>query len=769
MDNKIKISVRSLVEYVYKSGSIETGFRSAVPLSEGTRIHQRIQKLYGEEDQKEVYLQEALTFYHLDFQLEGRCDGLLIRNEEHIIDEIKSVSLPLSEIDEFAYPVHWAQAKCYAFMYAKDHNLPEMRVQITYVQSKTDEVKRFQQSYSFRELEEFILYLLESYFPYADLRVQHQQELTKSIQELAFPFPAYRNGQRKFAGAVYKTIAEEKNLFANAPTGIGKTISTLFPALKAIGEGHIQRIIYATAKTITRQAAEGAVAIMGDGGLNLKSVTITAKDKICFKEETNCQKDSCEFANGYYDRINHAVLDLLKKENMITRKTIENYAMKHKVCPFEFSLDAAYAADAIIGDYNYIFDPRVSLKRLLEEEKKKTALLIDEAHNLVDRGREMYSSSLEKSAFLQLSRSFKGRDKGIHTSAKQVNGIFIALKKKCGENQEVAEKDPPEELFEVLEEFVQNAENYLGQNRSNTDEELLEVFFAAQNFIRIGKLYDERFVTYIQKQRNDLIIKLFCLDPSNLLRKARKGYKSAIFFSATLMPLNYYLDMLGFQEEDYIVSVPSPFSKDQAKVYIQPLSTRYRDREGSIEPIVSTIKDMLKGQKGNYLIFFPSYQYMENVYERFSHEEMHVHTIIQKTGMDEEEREEFLDAFQPNASGTLLGFAVMGGVFSEGIDLQGDRLNGVFVVGVGLPQIGFERDMMKAYFQQQGKNGYDYAYTYPGMNKVLQAGGRLIRSENDTGMIVLMDDRYVQAKYQALLPDEWKDSILFKKLKHPAR
>ncbi|KON88671.1 ATP-dependent helicase [Sporosarcina globispora] len=757
MHDKIKISVRSLVEYVYKSGSIETAFRSAVPLSEGTRIHQRIQKLYRKEDQKEVYLHTALTFNHLDFHLEGRCDGLIIKNDERLIDEIKSVSLPLSEVDKFAYPVHWAQAKCYAFMYAKDHSLPKMTVQLTYVQAKTDEVKRFQHTFSFHELEEFIQHLLEFYFPYAELRVQHQKDLLKSVQELTFPFPAYRNGQRKFAGAVYKTIAEGKSLFASAPTGIGKTISTLFPALKAIGEGHIHKIIYATAKTITRQAAEGAIAMMQEHGLNLRSVTITAKDKICFKEEVNCQKDSCEFASGYYDRINNAVLDLLSNENMITRTTIEKYAMNHKVCPFEFSLDAAYATDVIIGDYNYIFDPKVSLKRLLEEEKKKTALLIDEAHNLVDRGREMYSSSLEKSSFLQLSRTFKGKDDGIQKSAKQVNGIFIELKKKCGENQEIAEKDPPEELINVLEEFVQCAENYLGQNRINTDEELLEVYFAAQNFIRIGKLYDERFVTFIQKQRNNLIIKLFCLDPSNLLQKARKGYKSAIFFSATLMPLNYYLDMLGFKEEDFILSVPSPFSKDQAKICIQPLSTRYRDRERSIEPIVSTIKNMLKGQIGNYLIFFPSYLYMENVYERLHEEDLPVDTIIQRTGMDEGKREEYLESFQPNPSGTLLGFAVMGGIFSEGIDLQGDRLNGVFVVGVGLPQIGLEREIIKNYFFHQGKNGYDYAYTYPGMNKVLQAGGRLIRSETDTGMIVLMDDRYLQAKYQALLPDEWKD------------
>lgn len=757
MENKIKISVRSLVEYVFKSGSIETGFRSSVPLSEGIRIHQRIQKLYGEEDQKEVYLHTDLTFNHLDFRIEGRCDGLFVRNEEHIIDEIKTVSTPLSEIDESAYPVHWAQAKCYAYMFAKDHNIPNMTVQLTYVQAKTEEVKRFQQSHSYRELEEFIKELVKSYFTYAELRDRHQKELKKSLQELSFPFPAYRNGQRKFAAAVYKTIAEGKNLFANAPTGIGKTISTFFPALKAIGEGHIQRIIYATAKTITRQAAEGAIHLMRENGLQLISVTITAKEKICFKEKTNCHKDNCEFANGYYDRINAAILDLLTNETMVTRTTIEQYAMKHKVCPFEFSLDAAYAADTIIGDYNYIFDPKVSLKRLLEEEKKKTCLLIDEAHNLVDRGREMYSITLEKSAFLQLSRSFKGKDKGVQKSAKRVNSILIALKKKCGEQHEIAEKDPPEELIEVLEEFVQYAEDYLGQKRFNTDEELLEVFFAAQDFIRIRKLYDARFVTYIQKQRNDLIIKLFCLDPSNLLQKARKGYKSAIFFSATLMLRNYYLDMLGYQEDDFFVSVPSPFSKEQAKVYIQPLSTRYHDRAGSIGPIVRTIRNMLKEQKGNHLIFFPSYQYMDDVYRRLLDEELPVNTIIQKSGMDEGEREKFLDTFKPNPSGTLLGFAVMGGIFSEGIDLQGDRLNGVFVVGVGLPKLGFERNIMKAYFHLQGKNGYDYAYTYPGMNKVLQAGGRLIRSEEDTGMIVLMDDRYVQAKYQALLPEEWKD------------
>ncbi len=758
MQNKVKISVRALVEYIYRSGSIETGFRSSVSLSEGTRLHQNIQKQYGEKDQKEVPLLANISCGGLEFILEGRCDGLLQRNNSFIIDEIKSVSRPLAEIGEETFPVHWAQAKCYAYIFMMNHDLKQMIVQLTYVQSDTLEEKRFEQTFSYEHLERFMRELLKSYVPYAEMRVSHRIEMMKSINELSFPFPNYRLGQRKLAGAVYKTISEGKSLYANAPTGIGKTISTLFPAVKAIGEGEIQRIFYLTAKTITRQAAEEALAMMQKSGLELKAVTITAKDKICFKDETRCQKEYCEFANGYYDRVNGAILDLLKHENMINRTAIEKYAHKHRVCPFEFSLDAAYAADAIIADYNYVFDPRISLKRFIEEEKKKTVLLTDEAHNLVDRGREMYSAALNKSSFLQLSRSFKGKDEGIQKSAKRVNEMFVALKKKYGEQPAFVEKDDPEELVQELRDFMAYAEKYLVLNKDKTGaEELLETYFAVQSFIRISQLYDERFITYFQKQRNDFHMKMFCLDPSNLLQKAGKGFKSRIFFSATLQPLNYFKDMLGFKPDDYTISIPSPFSKGQAEVYIKPLSTRFRDRGESLQPIVDIIKEMLTGHTGNYLIFFPSYQYMEDVYKQFKGRDLPIKTIIQRTGMKEEEREAFLEAFRPDAGDTLLGFAVMGGIFSEGVDLQGDRLNGVFVVGVGLPQIGLERDIIKNYFRHQNKNGYDYAYTYPGMNKVLQAGGRLIRSEKDHGTIVLIDDRYLNKKYQTLLPEEWKD------------
>ena len=411
MSNDVHISVRTLVEYVFQGGSIDSRFRSQSTLLDGTRIHQKIQKTYQESDQKEVYLRTEIPFQDLLFVIDGRCDGLLFRDGEVIVDEIKSFSQPLDSSLGEGYPVHWAQAKMYAYMYTKDHELAEMTVQLTYVHVESEAKKYYKKNFTFSELESFATEMIEGYAPYATLQQKHRINRNESIKDLQFPFETYRAGQRKLAGAVYKTILDEKSLFAKAPTGIGKTISTLFPAVKAIGEGLLNRIFYLTAKTITRTTAEEAFTKMRSGGLCLNTLTITAKDKVCFKDETICQKDYCEYANGYYDRINEAILDILKNENGITREVLETYARKHTVCPFEFSIDLAYAVDAVICDYNYIFDPRVSLKRLIEEQKKSTALLVDEAHNLVDRGREMFSASLNKATFLQLKKDYKGTGK----------------------------------------------------------------------------------------------------------------------------------------------------------------------------------------------------------------------------------------------------------------------------------------------------------------------------------------------------------------------
>ncbi|OPA77004.1 ATP-dependent helicase [Paenibacillus selenitireducens] len=758
MSDSVQIAVRPLVEYVFRSGSIDSGFRSTSTMLEGTKAHQKIQKQYGERDQKEVYLQAEIPCGDLIFRIDGRCDGLLVSEDGRVtIEEIKSTGMNLEYVTADSYPVHWAQAKCYAYMYARDHQLAEIDIQLTYVHVDTEEQKRFLQATTIDELDVFVREVVARYAPYAHMLHQHRTARNRSIEELAFPFERYRVGQRKLAGSVYKSIEEGVNLFAKAPTGIGKTISTTYPAIKAMAAGTLEHLYYLTAKTITRTAAEEALRLMEAKGLQMHAVTITAKEKICFQEEMRCRKEDCEFADGYYDRINEAILDLLSNETLMTRPVIEQYARKHRVCPFEFSLDVAYAADMVICDYNYIFDPRVSLKRMFSTYKHHTALLIDEAHNLVDRAREMFSSSLNKADFLALQREFKGIHKDIHQAAKEVNSYFIALKKRMTAKH-VIEPQLPEELVAFIENFVFHAERYLV---TAADEpavsKLLDTYFAAQNFLRTAKLYDERYVTFSEIDREGVTLKLFCLDPSHLLQEMGKGYRSHIYFSATLTPMGFYRDMLGADAEDYTLTLGSPFAREQLDVYIQPLSTRYHDREHTKHDMVLALHELVRTRPGNYLFFFPSYAYMNLIYEDFVLCNPQVTTLLQRSDLSEEERENFLAAFDANNEETLIGFAVMGGIFSEGIDLVGDRLTGVVVVGVGLPQLGVERDIIRDYFNAAGKRGYDYAYVFPGMNKVLQAGGRLIRTETDRGVLVLIDDRYLTPYYQRLMPDEWQD------------
>jgi DNA excision repair protein ERCC-2 len=758
--NSYKISIRALVEYVFRSGSIDLRFRTATSMIEGTKVHQKLQKEYLEQDQKEVPLQTELDWNGVSYQIEGRCDGILNSDDEYTIDEIKSTSMDLETLPESGYPVHWAQAKFYGYIFSKKEGLEAIHVRMTYFQVETEEIKRLTQTFTIDELETFVYDVIAAFSSFAELRLEHLEKRNNSIEKLSFPFDQFRQGQRKLAGAVYKTIQDSQSLFAMAPTGIGKTISTTFPAVKAMGEGELDKIFYLTAKTITRQAAEEAFQLMKQQGLCFSSVTLTAKEKACFKDKTLCQKDHCEFANGYYDRLNEAMLDIFQNEQAIDRTTIETYARKHTLCPFEFSLDLSYVADAIICDYNYIFDPRISLKRLVEEQKKKTALLIDEAHNLVDRAREMFSAEIFKAAFLTLKKDYKGRNMLLYQSANELNSLFLSLKKEAQASGNTILKEIPPAFIEKLERFKGEAEReLLFQSGTAGDENLLDTYFSVQNFLRIEKIYDERFTCYLEMEKSDVKMKIFCLDPSHQLKNMTKGFKSKIYFSATLTPIDYYRHLLGSEETDYLIGIPSPFRSDQTEFHIEPLSTRFKDRERTKGKISSLISDYLKERQGNYLIFFPSYQYMMAVLEEFQANHYDdIEVLVQGQGMSEGEREAFLAAFQPRTSGTLLGFAVLGGIFSEGVDLKGDRLNGVFVVGVGLPQIGLERDLIKTYFQSIGRNGYDYSYVYPGMNKVLQAGGRLIRSEEDKGLIVLIDDRFLEPKYQKLLPTEWKEN-----------
>ncbi|MBW4082164.1 ATP-dependent DNA helicase [Paenibacillus sp. S150] len=765
---EVFLSVRTLVEYAFSSGSLEPGFRSGAAMAEGTRIHQHIQKQYKEGDRKEVYLKAAIPHNGLLFIIDGRCDGLLTGEDGSLtVEEIKSIAGPLDSAIE-GREVHWAQALMYAYMVTLEQKLPSIEVKLTYVRRGSEEQHSLYRQATRHELAAFAAAAVARYAPYAELRVRHEARRGESIRNLDFPFPGYRQGQRQFAAAVYRTAAEGVNLFAQAPTGIGKTMSTLFPALKALGGGIAAGIFYLTAKTVTRFAAQEAVSLLVAGGLQLHAITLTAKEKSCFREEGLCSKEGCPFAEGYYDRVNEALLDMLEHEMLMTQETIAGYARKHRVCPFEFSLDAAYACDMVICDYNYIYDPRISLKRLPEERKKKTVLLVDEAHNLVDRGREMFSAPLTKAPFLSLQRQYKAVNHRLGAAARAVNAFFIDLRKSIGVAGEGQWPEYPGGLPQLLETFAAEAElELLGPSSpavlippaEEEEGSLLDTYYAVQGMLRTIKTYDERYVTYAEVRRGDVFLKLFNLDPSHLLQQMAKGFRSQILFSATLSPMSYYRDMIGAAEGDYSLRVGSPFHKEQWKVSVLPVSTRYRDRAGSLLPLSNALRGMV-AKKGNYLVFFPSYAYLQNVLAVFTDKYPEIPTLVQGSGMSEQEREGFLSSFLPDNPETLLGFAVLGGIFSEGVDLPGNRLNGVMIVGVGLPQVGLERNLLRGYFQARGKNGFDYAYVYPGMCKVLQAGGRLIRTENDSGIIVLADDRFLQQPYADLLPEEWQDYLV---------
>lgn len=767
--SEIKISVRNLVEFVLRGGDLDTKFMTSTRAVEGTRIHQKLQKLnkkkfseIGKEYLAEVALVHKFEQEGLSFIIEGRADGIIIPSEDDsdsnvAIDEIKTTTQLLEDIDIEYNHLHWAQAKCYGYIYAFQNDKLNMDIQLTYCDVENEDIKVFKKSFSYEELHEFFQDVINRYYRWARLSEDWMKIRNESIKKLSFPFDTYRKGQRELAVSVYKTIVDNKRIFVQAPTGIGKTVSTIFPAIKAMGEGSISKIFYLTAKTITRQVAEEAVKKMRDRNLQLKTVTLTAKDKICFNKGAACNPEQCSFARGHFDRVNDAIEDILTNVDELTRDNIEEYARKHKICPFEFSLDLTMWSDCVVCDYNYVFDPRVSLKRFFEV-KGDYGFLIDEAHNLVDRAREMYSAELKKSVFLKLKKLMKEVNGSISKSLGKLNNYMLSMKKALEDKKYSVQKDLPEDMYPLLRKLVKVSEEWLAGNEGKEGhEDLLQLYFEVLGFVRIWELYDNNFLTYIEDADNEVKIKLFCLHPGSLISQHLDKGKAAVLFSATLTPMTYFKDILGGSAEDYVIKLPSPFPKEnQCLLIADTVSTRFKHRENSFTIISKLVHNMIKIKKGNYMVFFPSYKYMSDTYSRFVEAYPEVKVTIQQGDMDESQRDEFLKAFVPEPEETMVAFVVLGGIFSEGIDLKGDRLIGTAIVGVGLPQLCLERDIIKEYFDEKNGGGYDYSYTYPGMNKVLQAAGRVIRSSEDTGVVLLIDDRFSSAQYRPLFPEHWR-------------
>jgi len=757
LKTELQITVRALVENALRSGDLELVFFGSKRSVEGIQAHKRIQETRPEVYVREVPIHHEIETANFLLRISGRIDGVYKNPDRIIIDEIKTTFGNLKVLEEFENPLDWGQVKTYAYFYALEHGLDEIDTQITYYQLKTGEMRELRFSFSREELELFFRDLVARYLEWADKIATWVQTRDGSIQKVTFPFTAYRPGQRRMAVDVYTTIKKSDQLIAQAATGIGKTIAALFPSIKAMGEGLTSKIFYLTARTTGQTAAEKALDELRENGLKIKSITLTAKDKMCFNPASACTGDECEFAKGFYDRIDGALKGIFSQD-AITRVAIEKAARKYRVCPFEFSLEISLWADCIICDYNYVFDPRVFLRRFFLEQDSEYTLLIDEAHNLVERSREMFSAEIRKQPFLDTRRPIRNQLPAIYTRMGRINAWLVKARKRCEEaGNLVSEAEQPDGLYPLLREFLKEAERWLSLNiKTDYREELLDLYFDVNGFMKIAEHYDKSYATYFEKIGNELRIKLFCINPSNHLERVLKRCRASVFFSATMSPVAYFKNILGCKESTSMLELPSPFPRENLCLLISNrTSTLYRQRDRTKSEVALAILTTVRQRKGNYLLFFPSYEYMMMVYTTFTAESPETKTLLQIPEMTEDERGKFLEKFGRENTESLVGFAVMGGIFGEGIDLVGDRLSGVVIVGVGLPGISPERDIIREYFANVNSRGFEYAYLYPGINRVFQAAGRLIRTETDRGVVLLIDRRFSTVQYRSLFPKEW--------------
>ncbi len=755
------VSVHSLVEFVLQSGDITPGgFQRRVRAQLGTQGHRQVQRSRPDGYQSEVEVIYRVADSDPPLEVRGRIDGLYPDSEPVTLEEIKTTTLSLDLVTEQHNPLHWAQAQCYAFMLARQQDLSRVCIHLTYYHLDSRKEKTFERTFTFAELESFFQNLVTRYLDWIRKVSARQAQRDQSIQALEFPYTGYRPGQREMAVEVYKAIRDGGRLYVQSPTGVGKTIAALFPAVKAVGQGLATKIFYLTAKTPGRTVAEKALDDMRRADLNLRSVTLTAKEKICFCPPVNCDPDLCPFARGYFDKVKTA-LGEMDQHQAFTRPVIEEIARQYEICPFEFSLDLALWVDCIICDYNYTFDPRVYLHRFFDFETEPYIFLVDEAHNLPDRARAMYSAELEKKTVLELQRALKPHLPELAKKLATINKILLEIRKTCQVEGKDAlvEHAPPETLLKAIRKFSQKAEDWLALNYpAEFRPALLEFYFLCLNYLRTAEYFDTYYVSYFERQgQGDLKAKIFCLDPAPMLAGPLERSRATVFFSATLLPIDYFMKLLTGAANHPWRIFQSPFPEENVCLLIHnQISTKYERRADSYAAIAQAIETVCNAHSGNYLVYFPSYAYLAAVLELLREKMPENQLLVQDRAMTETEREAFLECFSASNQQTLVGLAVMGGIFGEGIDLVGERLIGVVVVGVGVPQLGLERDLIKDYFDQQNGSGFAYAYQYPGFNRVLQATGRVIRTETDRGIIVLIDERFAHARYRHLFPSHWR-------------
>ncbi|KRK65509.1 DNA helicase [Companilactobacillus tucceti DSM 20183] len=765
-----KVGIRQLVEFVLRKGDLVENKNSQNTALAGARIHRKIQSQRSTDYESEVYLKKAVTMNDQEYIISGRADGIKKTKDSILIEEIKTSDQAYEDLSDNTNDLYWGQVKVYGYLLLQDEDFEKVTLQLTYFQVTTEKVTKIKKDFTKSELTKFFVDLISEYEYWLKLRADLRKQRNKSIKTLSFPFPEFRPGQHELAGAVYKTIYLQKRLFVEAPTGTGKTISTLFPALKAMGEDLIERLFYLTAKQSTRHVAEDAVEMMIKDGLHIKSITLTAKDQIRFPEEMDLLPEENPYMIGYYDRLKPALKDMLTNEELLTRPFIEKYARKHTVDPFEFSLDASLFCDVIICDYNYLFDPLVYLQRFFTESDPDNFFLIDEAHNLVSRSRSMYSAELSNQPIddlLKLSKSDKSQaSEDLQKQLKKVRRCFKEIANELKNQEEYISDEEPEKLLKVLRKFDEFITDWMQkQNPSELVKSVQDYFFDCLTFVKIGNLFNKSYNTRIVIDGRKVIVKQLCLDPSDFLDQSLQLGSGAVLFSATLTPMNYYQNVLGGIENSLAYRLPSPFPpKNQDILVTQYIQTTYIQRKYSENAIVTSLKTLIEAKTGNYMFFFPSYGYLRQIEDAFEKVCPDIKIIEQESEMDAVSRQEFLNQFEDAPKETMVGFCVLGGIFSEGIDLNGDRLIGVGIISVGLPGLSSENNLIRDYYDQEDNKGFAYAYQLPGMNNVLQAAGRLIRSSKDVGIILLLDQRFANSRYTNLFPNHWQNYRLIRSI-----
>ena len=757
MEKYLTLSVHQLVDFLLRTGDIDNRVFNRSSMTEGSRLHSAYQSKQSANYLAEFPLKMSFNVDEVNIVLEGRADGIIKRSEtEYVIDEIKTTVEDLKIFHDDNLEWHLGQAKCYAYMFAKQTNLEFIGIKLTYIR-QGKEKEQLVDSYVFNilELEQFVVKLLNEYLAFYNNIFNKTAKRNESIETLKFPFSKFRQGQRDLAKYTYAMAKKRGRLFAEAPTGIGKTISTVFPFIKALKDDDNSKIFYLTAKTSGREAAHQAVKLLKENGLSLSDIMITAKDKICFCKGQACNPEECPYAKGYYNKIQTVLRYAILNYDDFDLQTITQLAYENQICPFEFELDLSLFMDVIICDYNYLFDPISSMKRYFDEDTSSFLVLVDEAHNLVDRSRDMYSASLSYKQFLEARKSV------CHSKLHQLK-LAMSKMNKMFKEYLVNPKDGNyildefyEYTYKTISSFITSMQDINKNENKEMSKELLEFYLEVNRFSKILEFYNDHFICYYEIHDDDLILHVSCLDASSFLYSSLRRLRGSVLFSATLSPIEYYVDMLGGKKEDAQLILPSPFPVDNLKIIIAPkVSIRYKNRDTSYQQVADYIKAFVNNKVGNYFIFLPSYEYLTNLMPFIDMEDVDVYE--QDRGMSDEDKEQFLTNFKPHPERTTLGFVIVGGAFGEGIDLVSDRLIGAIIVGIGMPKINFVSDQIMKYYDAKEQSGYNYAYLNPGMNKVMQALGRVIRSETDRGAVLLIDERYLTNDYRDLFKSEWR-------------